>query len=60
MKREVLEFSTVILVGIKVRCNYNAIIKLSTCESLLCLLAINHAIEFYKYLQQNKKMVNNV
>jgi len=57
MKREVhnLEFSTVILVGIEVRCNYDAIIKLSARESLLRLLAVNHAIEFYEYLQRNKK-----
>ena len=52
MKREFysLEFSTMILVGIEIRCNYNTIIKLSACKSLLRLLTINHAIEFYEYL----------
>lgn len=52
MKREFynLEFSTVVLVGIEVRCNYDAIIELSARESLLRFLAVNHAIEFYEYL----------
>lgn len=52
MKREVrnLEFSTMIFVGIEVRSDYDAIVELPAGKSLLRLLAINYAIEFYEYL----------
>lgn len=50
-----LEFSTVVFIGIEVRCDDDTIAELATGESLLGLLAVSNAVELYKYLKAYKE-----